>query len=44
MGNKKLHQLLIPVIQGYQKWVSELASLALTFAEEEDDEDEAEGV
>ena len=37
MSQKKLHEIIIPVLKGYQKWVSELASLALTFEEEEDD-------
>ena len=37
MGNKKLHELLVPVIKAYQKWIGELASLALSFDEDEDE-------
>ena len=37
MGQKKLHELLVPVIKSYQKWIGELASLALSFDEDEDE-------
>lgn len=38
MNSKKLHELIVPVIKGYQKWVNELSQLALSFDEDGDDE------
>ena len=38
MSSKKLHQLIIPVFKGYQKWVSELKDLALSYDEDGEDE------
>ena len=42
LGKLKIHELIIPIIKSFNHWIEKLASLALEF--ESDDEDEEDSV